>query len=70
MTQYIIVILFFILAFIGMALALHFSQFKKRSSGCCGGGHCETNNKSRENQHSCYDEKVDFVKNHQSLPDA
>ena len=43
MVQYIIVIGFFILAFFLMGLALHFSKYKKRPSGCCGGGDCSNN---------------------------
>jgi len=34
----IIPILFCIVAFGIMAAALHFSKYKKRKSGCCGGG--------------------------------
>ena len=61
MIEYIIVILFFILAFAGMLAALHFSKYRKRASGCCGGGHCSTDQDDETVGHSCYDEKVDFV---------
>lgn len=44
-----------------MILSLHFSKYKKRPSGCCGGGHCNTGNDGETQAHSCYDEKVGFV---------
>ena len=44
-----------------MILSLHFSKYKKRPSGCCGGGHCKTGNDGETQVHSCYDEKIDFV---------
>jgi hypothetical protein len=31
-------IIFTIVAIVFFAVALHFSQYKKRKSGCCGGG--------------------------------
>ena len=34
----IIPIIFTIVAMVIMAAALHFSKYKKRGSGCCGGG--------------------------------
>jgi hypothetical protein len=34
----IIPIIFAIVAIVFFAAALHFSQYKKRKSGCCGGG--------------------------------
>ncbi|MBU0558481.1 MAG: hypothetical protein KJ799_06415 [Bacteroidetes bacterium] len=40
--QYIVVFVLFAVAIVGMGLALHFSQYKKRNSGCCGGQHCDT----------------------------
>ena len=40
MIQYIVVLLFSILALSLMLAALHFSRYKKRPSGCCGGLHC------------------------------
>jgi hypothetical protein len=61
MIEYIIVFFLFILAFVGMLAALHFSKYRKRTSGCCGGGHCSTDQDSENVGHSCYDEKVDFV---------
>lgn len=64
MIQYIAAILLFAIAIVGMALALHFSKYKKRNnSGCCGGGHCETDKNGKPVAHSCYQEKVDFVDN-------
>jgi hypothetical protein len=69
MIQYIVVFLFFILAFSGFVAALHFSQYKKRaSSGCCGGGHCSTDEEERD--HSCYNEKIDFVDNYKKPKEA
>lgn len=35
--KFIIPILFTIIAMVVMAAALHFSRYKKRGSGCCGG---------------------------------
>lgn len=35
MTGYIIIFVFFIAAFLFMALALHFSQFRRRRGTCC-----------------------------------
>ena len=61
--QYIVVFLFFIGAISLMLAALHFSRYKKRPSGCCGGGHCES---GEENYHSCYREKADFVEKYKS----
>ena len=45
-----------------MALALLFSKYKKRESGCCGGIHCD-----EKKTHSCYAEKKEFVKRYSSL---
>ncbi len=66
MIQYIIAFLFFIAAISIMLAALHFSQYKKRPSGCCGGGHCETDQGGDKSYHSCYREKVDFVEKYKS----
>ena len=44
-----------------MILSLHFSKYKKRSSGCCGVGHCNTGNDGERQAPSCFDEKIDFV---------
>ena len=69
MLQYIVVILFIILAFSGFLAALHFSRYKKRaSSGCCGGEHCSTDEGERYN--SCYNEKIDFVDNFKKPKEA
>ena len=70
MSQYIIAFLFFVLAISIMILALHFSQYKKRTSGCCGGGHCDTHPEKGEVYHSCYSEKVDFVKKYKATKNA
>lgn len=35
--KFIIPIIFTIIAMVVMAAALHFSKYKKRGSGCCGG---------------------------------
>lgn len=40
MAQILAISVVFIIAFGGMALALHFSKYKKRGSACCGGAHC------------------------------
>jgi len=61
MIQYIIAVSFFLIAISIMILSLHFSKYKKRPSGCCGGGHCKTGNDGETQVHSCYDEKIDFV---------
>jgi hypothetical protein len=37
MMKLLIPVLFAIVAFVLFAAALHFSQYKKRKSGCCGG---------------------------------
>ncbi len=61
MIQYIIAILFFLIAISIMILSLHFSKYKKKPSGCCGGGHCKTGNDGETQAPSCFDEKIDFV---------
>jgi len=38
MTQYIAAFGFFVVLSVFMALMLHFSQYKKRNSGCCSDG--------------------------------
>ncbi len=40
--QYLVVFGFFTLAIVLMLLSLHFSKYKKKSEGCCGGGSCAT----------------------------
>ncbi|MCK9280784.1 MAG: hypothetical protein M0P71_09190 [Melioribacteraceae bacterium] len=61
MTQFIGLFVFFILAAIGMALALQFSKYKKRGdAGCCGGGHCDSNG-NHDGNHSCYSKGSKFV---------
>jgi len=46
--QYLVVFAFFIFA-IGLMLAsLHFSQYKKKSEGCCGGGNCATPGRKKD----------------------
>lgn len=66
MTEYIVAFLFFVLAISIMLMALHFSQYKKRPSGCCGGRHCDTDAEEGERYHSCYSEKVDFVEKYKA----
>ncbi|MBZ0181399.1 MAG: hypothetical protein K8F60_03000 [Melioribacteraceae bacterium] len=60
MLQILIVALFFIVAFTLMGLALHFAKYKQGDSGCCGGGHCDTNGKSSQG-HSCYSSKINYI---------
>ncbi len=60
MIEFLLVVLVFSVAIVAMALALHFSKYKKRSSGCCGGAHCGTDKAPHD--HSCHSEKMDFVK--------
>jgi len=43
MIRYLAVLLFSLLALSLMLAALHFSRYKKRPSGCCGGLHCGGN---------------------------
>jgi len=60
MLQFVAIVGFMILAIGVMAIALHFSQYKKReNAGCCGGGSCS----SDVGSHSCYSSKADFVEN-------
>ncbi len=63
MTQFFIVFGIFIVAMVGFAASLHFSQYKKRSSGCCGGGHCDSDGNKKAAGHSCYSEKIDYIDN-------
>ena len=70
MIEYIIVFLLFVLAFSGMLAALHFSKYKKRASGCCGGGPCSTDQDGETAGHSCYDDKVDFVDKYKTVNKA
>ena len=51
--QYLIPILFCISLVILMGVALHFSQYKKRTSGCCGGVHCNDVKKESAETHTC-----------------
>ena len=63
MLQFVLVLGFFIIAISIFAVGLHISKYKKRAdSGCCGGGHCDTDRES----HSCYSEKSKFVDNYSS----
>jgi len=66
MAQFIIVPIFFIIAVVGMGLALHFSKYKENGAGCCGGGHCSADGQGDGN-HSCYSSKSDFVDNYTNL---
>jgi hypothetical protein len=67
MISYIIAFLFFIGAMALMLFALQFSQYKKRPSGCCGGGHCAAGNGDETKIHSCYAEKSEFVDKYDTL---
>ena len=49
MLQFLIVFGIFAIAIVGFGASLHFSKYKKRASGCCGGGH------------SCYNEKINYI---------
>jgi hypothetical protein len=60
MVQYILALFFMIVVFLGMMLALTFSKYKRKTSGCCGGGHCD----SEKSANSCYQEKKSFVENY------
>ena len=63
MTQVLIVVGFFIAAFALMAVSLHFSKYKKRDSGCCGGGNCIIDENGNRVS-SCYSDKEEFVDNY------
>ncbi|MBL1213088.1 MAG: hypothetical protein HND52_07015 [Ignavibacteriae bacterium] len=67
MTQILIVIGFFIAAFSLMAVSLHFSKYKKRDSGCCGGGNCSTDENGNKVS-SCYSSKSEFVDSYSKTP--
>jgi len=67
MIQYIIVIVFFVLALVFFGVTLHFSKFKRRHSGCCGGGHCDTPADHHQHNCGCYDEKVNFVEKYNKI---
>jgi hypothetical protein len=66
MIQYLVILLFFLVAISLMLVGLHFSQYRKRASGCCGGGHCATDDDGKSLGNSCYDEKVDFVEKYKN----
>ena len=70
MIQYIIVFAFFILAVVFFGATLHFTKYKKRNSGCCGGGHCDSSEGDEQQNCGCYDEKVNFVENYEKLSDS
>jgi len=53
MIQYILAFGFLMFVFALMGLALHFSRYKKRASGCCGGSHCSSDNKGIDKSHTC-----------------
>lgn len=66
MAQILLVVGIFSVAVVAMALSLHFSKYKKRPSGCCGGQHCETNGAHHNDPeahatHSCYNDKVNYL---------
>jgi hypothetical protein len=62
MLQFIVIVLFFMVAVAAFAGALQFSKYKNREDGvgCCGGGHCSADG---NHSHSCYSSKSDFVDN-------
>ncbi len=66
MIQYLIVILIFMFAISIFLFGLHFSKYKKRNAGCCGGGHCSTDEEGND-VHSCYSEKSEFVKKYKTV---
>ena len=67
MLQYLLAFFFFVLAISIMIFALHFSQYKKRGSGCCGGVHCE-NHQEKDLEHiDCHKEKDDIIKGYKSV---
>lgn len=41
MNEFFIVVLFLSAGFAVMLLALKFARYRQKTSGCCGGGHCE-----------------------------
>lgn len=61
MTQILIVAAVFTIAFLGMALSLHFSKYKKDGASCCGSGHCDSSSKQHYDGSSCYNSKTTFV---------
>lgn len=50
--QYLVVFVFFMVAIGLMLTSLHFSKYKKKSEGCCGGGSCATPGMKKDS-HSC-----------------
>lgn len=67
MIEYLVTFLLFVVAISLMLVALQFSKYKKRPSGCCGGGHCTTDGDEADSGHSCYDEKTEFVKKYKPV---
>lgn len=63
MIEFLFVFGIFVVAIVGFAASLHFSQYKKRNSGCCGGGHCDTKDGKDGAVHSCYSEKLNYIDN-------
>jgi len=50
MQQFLVIFIAIVLIFGMMMLSLKFGKYKERSSGCCGGGHCES---PKEDEDSC-----------------
>lgn len=63
MAQILLVVGIFSVAIVGMAISLHFSKYKQRPSGCCGGTLCKTKGHSthKEETHNCYKEKLNYL---------
>jgi len=53
MKEFLLMMLLFLMVLGGLWLSLQFSGYKKRkNSGCCGGGHCETPHE-KPTDHEC-----------------
>ncbi|HFE63863.1 MAG TPA: hypothetical protein ENK14_05530 [Caldithrix sp.] len=66
MAELIFVFVFFAIAALIMMLSLQFSKYKRRSTSCCGGGHCVAVGHDHDEQvHTCHSEKLEFVNNYQ-----
>ncbi len=67
--QILLVALVMVVLFSFFAFALNFSKYKKRpgTEGCCGGGHCDTDEHDDDHSCGCYDEKMKFVEKYDAL---
>ena len=70
MIQYLIVFAFFVLALVFFGATLHLTKYKKRTSGCCGGGHCDSPEDENQESCGCYEDKVNFVENYEKISDC